>query len=264
MHEHHRERVRTRYRMDGFESFATHEVLEALLFYSTPRGDTNELAHRLMERFGSFRNLIEASFDELMSVDGVGETTAFLLKLVPEVARRYAMDTLSSLPSYRTLSAISEYLCRKFIGCGNECVYLMLLNNKLNLIDCCKISEGSVNNSVVPIRSITEKILNRKASVVVLAHNHPNGLAVPSESDIRVTTQIANSLATLGITLLEHLVVADNCVWPILREQMGTVRNLPKEVLSANPGFLDNFYDIDPKTWRASPFFGLLPQDVSD
>ena len=260
MHEHHRDRVRMRYRIDGFDSFATHEILEALLFYSIPRGDTNELAHRLMERFGSLRNLIEASLDELLTVDGIGENSAFLLKLVPELAKRYAEDVLTPLPSYRTLSAVSEYLCRKFIGCGNECVYMMLLNNKLGLIDCCKISEGSVNTSVLPIRVITEKVLHRKASMVVLAHNHPNGLAIPSGKDIEVTTQVDRSLATLGVTLLEHLIVADDCVWPILREQMGTVRALPSEVLCADPVFLENFYDIDPETWRASVFQGLLSQ----
>lgn len=262
MHEQHRSRVRTRYRMDGFDSFATHEVLEALLFTSIPRGDTNELAHRLMERFGSVRRIVEASADELMTVDGIGEKTAFLLKLVPEFARRYAADTLTPMPSYRTLSAVSEYLCRKFIGCANERVYVMLLNNKLGLIDCCKVSEGSVNSSLVPIRSIADLVLHKKASVVVLAHNHPNGLAIPSDDDIKITTDLNQILVTMGVTFLEHLVIADDCVWPILQGQFGTIRHVSEDVLKSNSKyFIEHFYDVDPKTWRASLFSGLLTQE---
>ena len=254
MHDHHRDRVRERYLTDGFDSFALHELLESLLFFSIPRGDTNELAHRLLERFGSLRNLLEASPDELMTVEGVGERTAYLLKLIPELMRRYSADLLAEVPSYRTLSAVSEYLCRKFIGCGSECVYMMMLNNKLSLIDCCKVSEGSVNNSTVPIRAITEKAMFRKASIVILAHNHPNGLAVPSDSDYDVTTQVAAALDLVGVSLLEHLVVADDRIWPIIQERSGNVRHLPGEILRTTPSFLQDFYDVDPKTWRANLF----------
>ena len=261
MHEQHRDRVRERYLTDGFDSFATHEILESLLFFSIPRGDTNELAHRLLERFGSIRNIAEATVDELMTVDGIGEKTAFLLKLIPEAARRYAAEMMVEIPSYRTLSSVSEYLCRKFIGCGTECVYMMMLNNKLNLIDCCKVSEGSVNNSSVPIRTISERALFRKASIVVLAHNHPNGLAIPSDSDLEVTSRISHALDLIGVTLLEHLVVADDRVWPIVQGTAGNARHLPDEILHSLPDFLSTFYDIDPAVWRAHLFESPTPRE---
>lgn len=260
MHEHHRDRVRARYRMDGFESFATHEILESLLFTSIPRGDTNELSHRLLERFGSLHGVLEASEDELLTVEGVGEKTAFLLKLIPEIMRRYALEMMEKVPTYNTLSAIGDYLCRRFIGCGTECVYMMMLDNRLSLIDCCKVSEGSVNNSTVPIRAIAERAVFRKVPIVVLAHNHPHGLAVPSGSDREVTEQVALALQLVGVTLLEHLVIADDRVWPIMQSGFASQRVLPEEVLQTNPTFLSDYYDVDCETWRADlagPFLRL-------
>lgn len=251
MHEDHRKRMRERFLQSGFDGFSNHEILEFLLYYSIPRGDTNELAHRMMERFGSIRNILEASPDELTEMDGIGEHSAILFKLTCEALRRYAGDMLVVPPSFHTLSAVSEYLCRKFVGLGTEHVYMMLLSNRLSLIDCCKIAEGTVNNSLLPIRKITEKTLFRKASVVVLAHNHPNGYAMPSESDINVTRQVIEILNPMGVTLLEHLIVADDRVFPILHNGLPENKiNISKEVLHSNPSILKKFYDIDPKTWR--------------
>ena len=195
--------------------------------------------------------------EELIAEDGIGEHSAFLFKLACETLRRYAKDTLLVAPTYRTLSAVSEYLCRKFIGQSTECVYLMLLNNRLSLIDCCKISEGTVNNSIVPIRKITEKMILRKASVVVLAHNHPNGIAIPSQSDLDVTAQIASMFNMMGVQLLEHLIVADDTVFPILQSGRVNVGGFREEILSANPTLLQDFYDIDANNWRFSFFRDL-------
>lgn len=254
MHEDHRKRMRERFRISGFDGFADHEILETLLYFCFPRGDTNELAHRLLERFGSVRNIMEASPDELTAVDGIGEQSAFLIQLVTETMRRYARDTLTNVPTYRTLGEVSEYLCRKFVGCSSECVYLMLLNNRLSLIDCCKISEGTVNHSLVPIRKITEKAVFKKASVVILAHNHPNGAPVPSQSDLEVTSQISMMLHTLGVPLLEHLIIADDYVYPILGNDLRKTGQceVPESILRTDANFLEHFYDIDPKTWRFS------------
>lgn len=259
MHENHRKRMRERFLQTGFDGFSDHEILECLLYYSIPRGDTNELAHRIMERFGSIRNVMEASPDELLEMDGIGEQSAFLFKLNCETLRRYAKDMLATPPTFQTLSAVSEYLCRKFVGLGTEHIYMMLLNNRLGLIDCCKLAEGAVNNSLVPFRKITEKTIFRKASVVVLAHNHPNGFPIPSESDIEVTRQVLDILSPIGVTLLEHLIFADDRVFPILHNGIpGNKINFVQEVLRANPTLLETFYDIDPETWRFSFYRDLL------
>ena len=253
MHEKHRERMRERYLQSGFEGFSDHEILECLLYFSIPRSDTNELAHRLMERFGSIRNLMEATPEELAAEEGIGERSVFLFKLTCEALRRYAKDTLVVTPTFRTLSSLSEYPCRKFVGLGTECVYLMLLNNRLSLIDCSMIAEGTVNKALIPLRKITEKTIFRKASVVVLAHNHPNGYPYPYENDLEVTAEIIDMLDRLGVPLLEHLIVADDCIFPILQSgKCGNASKLPEGMLRSNPMLLQDFYDLDPQTWRFS------------
>lgn len=255
MHENHRERMRERFFHSKADGFASHELLEELLYFSIPRKDTNELAHRLIERFGSLRGVLEATPDELRSVEGVGEQSAFLLKLVMETLRRIAEESVSGKVCFNTLGKISEYFCRKFLGQSRECVYLMLLNNQLNLIECCQISEGSVNSSSFPVRVIAEKALLARASLVVLAHNHPDGLAVPSEADIELTTRIHMILDMMGVTLLEHVIVANNRIWPILKEHVGELRSYPEEVLRTDPKFPERFYDIDHTTWQAPAVF---------
>ena len=261
MHEHHRDRVRARYRAAGFDGFAPHELLEFLLFYSNPRRDTNELAHRLMERFGSFSGVVESSREELMTVDGVGERTADLLNIVAESIRRYAIESLSEIPSYNSLSVIGDYLCRRFVGYDHECVYMMMLDNGMHLIDCCKISEGGVNSSLIPISSISKRALLRKAPIVVLAHNHPKGYAIPSESDIEVTSQLRTALSHNDILLMEHLIVVGDQVFPIMRDCLGILPCLPNEVLRAQPSLPESFYDIDPQTWHATVFPTLLKKN---
>lgn len=254
MHENHRERVRQRFLTGGFENFAIHEILESLLFYSIPRGDTNEIAHQLLEWFGSLKGILEASPDELMTVPGIGAQSAMLLKTIPELLRRYAEETAEDIPVYNTVSRIATFFCRQFIGLDHECLYLMLLNNRMNLIDCVRVSEGSVNSSAVPFRTMTEKALLKKASLAVVAHNHPNGMAVPSSNDLEVTELLSQSFDLVGVSLLEHLIIVDRKFYPILHRSRGIFRK-PPEVLHVENGFFESFYDVDPEAWSAPAFY---------
>lgn len=254
MHEHHRQRMRERFLRNGFEGFAPHEILEVMLYYSIPRVDTNGIAHDLLERFGSFKELFEASVDELITVDGVGQSTAMFLKLIPEITRRYAEEQTKPTARYDTVSKIAEYFIRRFIGVNREQLYMMLLNNRMNLIDCVLVSEGSVNCSAVPVRVMTETALMKKASSVVLAHNHPNGLAIPSGSDLDVTDHLNNSFHLLGIPLLEHLVIAEGRFMPIMKHRGGRLRRLELEG-SIESGAFEKFYDVEESEWSFPPIF---------
>lgn len=254
MHQHHRERMRERCLQNGFDNFATHELLEMLLYYSIPRVDTNGFAHGLLERFGSLKGICEASFDELLLCEGVGPQTAILLKLIPELLKRYAMEDFGPSETYDTFKKLSDYVSRLFIGLDHECLFMLLLNNRMKLIDCVLVSEGSVNTANVPIRLMTQKALFRKASAVVLAHNHPEGLALPSSRDIEVTETLAAAFDAIDVTLVEHLVYADGRCYPIIQQHQGSMRKHPA-TKQIDLGFYKHFYDIDYKEWKAPPLF---------
>jgi DNA repair protein RadC len=209
MHEQHRHRSKKRFLSEGLENFEPHNVLELLLFYSIPQKDTNEIAHSLIERFGSLSAVFDAPYEELIEVKGIKEHSATLIKLIPALARRYSVETKTEEePFFATLPQIGEFFVSKFIGITKETVYLLLLDNKYQKIDCVKIHEGSVNSSAVTMRRLVETALSRKASMAVLAHNHPNGLAIPSPDDMFTTNEASRAFSLMGIEFLGHILVA--------------------------------------------------------
>ena len=254
MHDQHRERMRMRYLQSGFDSFATHEILEMMLYYSIPRGDTNEIAHQLIARFGSLNRMFEASVEELQEVPGIGIKSAILLKTFPEMLKRYAMEKDEQGERFESVSKIAQYFCRRYIGVDHECLYLMLLDNSMTMMDCSLIAEGTVNSSPAPIRLIMEKALRKKASAVVLAHNHPHGVAIPSANDLELTDQINAALNAISVTLVEHIIVANDHFCPVMKNHCGTFRCSPVSG-KIESGFYEIFYDVDPETWRAPPIF---------
>ena len=113
----HRERVRKRFLREGLEHFEQHNQLELLLFYAIPQRDTNGIAHDLIQRFGSISRVMDASVEELMTVDGIGERAAVLLKLVPALARSYTLDHLGKVRTFQTDEELKEYLLALYTGC---------------------------------------------------------------------------------------------------------------------------------------------------
>ncbi len=253
-HQNHRARMRARYEKSGFEGFSDHELLEMALFYSIPRINTNPIAHALIEHFGSLGHVLEADVDELTEVEGIGNSSAILLKTVVELMRRYAFEKDDLGDRFETMGVIAQYFCRRFIGENNEGVYMMLLDNGMRLIDCCLVARGTVNSSPVCCRNILDKAMKKKASSVVLAHNHPHGLAIPSDTDIRFTNDVKTVLETLNITLLEHLIIVNDRFCPIMKQHCGTYR-CPPGSQKIDSGFYDQFYDVDAETWTAPKIF---------
>ena len=216
-HKDHRSRMKARFLRDGLEGFAPHEVLELLLFYAIPQKDTNPIAHRLLDRFGSLAGVFSAKEHELCEVEGIGEHAATLLRiLMPAASYALADRTRRNTKIYRHLSAVGEYFVHRFMGAAEEAVYLMLLDNRYALIDCVKIHEGSVNSVAVTPRKLVERAYLSHAAMAVVAHNHPFGLAVPSSDDIDTTLTLKKAFDTMGITLLEHILVAGDRYAPLL------------------------------------------------
>ncbi len=208
MHENHRDRMKNRFRTEGLDSFEPHNVLELLLFYSIPQKDTNETAHLLIERFGSLSEVFDAPLEELIKVPGIKEHSATLIKMIPALSRRYLLDKNHGSEPLSSMDKIGNYLVDKYFGINVETVFLLMLDNKYDVIDCVKIHEGSVNSAAITLRRLIELALYRRASMVVLSHNHPAGVAIPSSDDIYTTREIKRAFDLMEIKMLGHILVA--------------------------------------------------------
>lgn len=210
IHDGHRQRLKERFVKEGLDNFQQNQVLELLLFYCIPRRDTNEIAHHLLQRFGSLSGVVEATMDELKKVPGMGENAAVFLSLLNAFARYYQVNRALNDERLTTIDNCGKYLAAKFSGKRNETVFLLCLDAKCKVICCREVGEGSVNSAAVPIRRIVEIALGVNATSVVLAHNHPSGLAIPSADDIHTTKRLAQALQAVDIVLADHLIVADD------------------------------------------------------
>lgn len=210
VHEGHRERLRQRFLAEGLDQFTDVQVLEILLFYCIARRDTNPIAHALLDHFGSLSQVLEAPVEELCKVEGIGENTAVFLRLVTQVGRCYLTDRASKAKVLPTLESCAKYLQTYFFGRNVETVYLLCLDAKCKMLCCKKLSEGDVNSTSISVRKIVETALNTNASSVVLAHNHPGGMAVPSNADIQTTSQIAAALRAVDVNFIDHILVTDD------------------------------------------------------
>ena len=209
MHEGHRQRLKERFRLEGLDNFNEVQVLELLLFYCIPRVDTNPLAHRLLERFGSLAQVLEAPAAELERVEGMGRNASTFLSLTTAVGRYYWVNRTSQNTILETTEKCGYYLCSHFYGRRNETVFLLCLDAKCKLLCCREIGEGSVNSAAIPIRRIVETALAANATSVVLAHNHPSGIALPSTDDYIATDRARAALETIGVVLMDHIILAD-------------------------------------------------------
>ena len=208
IHKEHRSRVKKRFMEEGLTNFADHEALELLLFFAIPRIDTNELAHRLLEDFGSLRRVLEAPPEQLMQTDGVGEHTAILLHLVSGMSNKYMTSELPAT-SLGSVEEIGRYLMDRFIGFRDEVVMLLCMDARRVPLVCRIIHRGSVNAAEISVRKVVEAAIAVNATTVILAHNHPSGIAVPSMEDIVTTRRMGYALNAVQITLEDHLVFAD-------------------------------------------------------
>lgn len=213
IHDDHRKRVRKRFSEEGLDTFNEHQVLEMLLFYCLPRRDTNEIAHRLINEFGSLSRVLEASPKELQKIPGIGEYAATFLSFSAALIRYYSVNksqTENAEGQIGTPEKYGAYLQPYFIGRKNEAVFLLCLDAKYKVLTCKLVGEGSINSAGVPIRKIVQLALNSNATFVVLAHNHPSGLAIPSSDDINTTRITASSLKAVDVILADHIVFADD------------------------------------------------------
>ncbi len=212
MHSEHRKRVKNKIFSYGGDALCKHEKLEALLFYSIPRVNTNEQAHRLIDGFGSLGGVFEADIGALTRVEGIGENSAILIKLVHSIMDDISKENSKSIAKKNKGSVSSDYLISLFEGVSEERLYYIALDNSMKILEVKCIEKGKVNFSNAVIDEIVRTTVYCGAANVMLAHNHPHGIAIPSSSDIQATQSINNALRFIQVNLVEHFIVsADRC-----------------------------------------------------
>lgn len=219
IHDGHRQRLKNRFCTEGLDNFDELHVLELLLFYCVSRKDTNPLAHSLLDHFGSLARVLSATREELEKVEGVGEHISTFLTLITQVGRYYQVKQSEPGAILRTIDDCGNYLVPYFYGREIETVFLLCLDAKCKVICCKKVGEGSVNSANIPVRRIVEIALGANATTVVLAHNHPSGIAIPSVEDIQTTQKISKALETVEIILADHIVVSKDDFVSIAQSQ---------------------------------------------
>lgn len=241
-HAGHREKLKRRFQREGLDHFEDHNILELVLFFAIPRKDTNEIAHALLSRFGSFSKVLEASIEELCQVDGIGENAAHLLKTYPAVAKRYYKDRFrpgKSLPEYEQMG---QDLVYHFAGMKNEEVYALFFDNALCFCGEAVIHEGDLNSVGFSYRKLCDIAVRHDASYLVLAHNHPRGLPIASSDDLDSTERLKHFLLQINLVLIDHFIVGESRFSSIQKEKYQYFKDDFLKEIVASGGQEESFF----------------------
>lgn len=206
-HTGHRRRLRQRFDENQLNGFSEHEVLELLLTYAIPRMDVNPLAHRLIRRFGSLNDVLDATAEELKTVEGMGDRSAALLTMIVPLMRHYEQKRVQPRLRISTFSKLASYVSTLFVGMNDEHFYLLCFDAKLQLTKTMELACGTVDEVYITPKQVVQEALRNHAVSVAIAHNHPSGDSNPSMADMELTKAIRDALKTVDIKLLDHIIV---------------------------------------------------------
>jgi DNA repair protein RadC len=210
IHAKHRERVRKRYMTSGLDGFDDHQALELLLFYAVPRRDTNELAHKILQTYGTLHNLLDSDAVDIARRCGVSESTAILISMFVPMFRKYNNSRAEKRAVLDDSMKAGNYAVNLLRGKTRENFYLICLNSQRREIFAALISSGTTNETSLYPRQIVEAALKHNAVSVILAHNHPSGILAASANDIEATRAIIDVLDSINIDVLDHIIVTDD------------------------------------------------------
>jgi DNA repair protein RadC len=203
----HRKRLRQRFNGGGADAVPDYELLEMILFRVYPRGDTKPIAKRLLARFGTFAEVVNAPHERLKEVEGVGERAVEELKLIRAAAQRLARSEIKSKPALSSWNQVLDYL-RLAQGYDHvEQFRILFLDKKNNLIADEVQGRGTVDHTPVYVREVVKRALEHSATALILVHNHPSGDPTPSRADIDMTKLIIDAARPLGISIHDHVIV---------------------------------------------------------
>lgn len=201
------------------------DALARLLSFTRTKDPATE-AERLLARFGSLHSLLSSDAAELTDA-GLSPNAALLLSLAAAIPARAAEDGLRETTVFDKSEKLSDFFVRRFLGASVERVSLLLLDEKFRPLAFKRIAEGAVNSAAVELRCVTEAAVLSNATYAVLSHNHPRGTPTPSRDDEVTTALVSDALASAGVKLIEHYVVAGNAAHPIVKTLAGRPSVMP-------------------------------------
>lgn len=220
VHEGHRARLVDVAFKAGLENLSNIQVMELLLFYIFPRGDTNPLAHRLLDKFGTLADVVDADINDLLTVKGIGERAAKMIKLKGELYHYYTNCRLSGKIILKTLSNIYDY-CETLLRLSKvEELYIVGLNASFGLLGKRCLATGSISMVGIERYEVTSFLNSFRPAYVFVTHNHPGGSAIPSQQDFAATDNLKNLLHELGVNLIDHIIVGNDGIYSIERKSM--------------------------------------------
>lgn len=235
IHKNHRSRLKNQFLNNGIEALTDVQKLELMLFYSIPQKDTNPIAHELLNKFGSLKDVLSANQNELIKVNGVKENTALLIKLINDLINIYHRP--SGDESLCSATKAKEFVSNLYIGINVEKFYVICLskNNRVLKTEC--VESGTTDEVKVPIRKISEIAISAKCNRIIIAHNHPYGKAQMSDEDCSFTYSVLCSSILNSIEVIDHIIVgtdsaislAQKGVLPKLKEKAYKTIQVPQD-----------------------------------
>lgn len=227
IHKNHRSRMKTSYLKSGFDSFSDIEKLEFILFYAISQKDTNPIAHRLLDEYKTFDKVLEAPIEKLKNIEGLGEHSAILLSLFLNVVNHYGKSKCNS--QIGSTSEAKNFAANLYKGVSVEQFYVVCLTTANKVLAYNKINSGTVSEVKIEMRHITSYAMSNNCERIIIIHNHPNGLAKPSDEDISFTASIALNCTMNNIELIDHIVVGQDKEFSF--EESGMLKELKKDAV---------------------------------
>lgn len=208
----HRQRLRETFLTSGADAMHDHNLLELLLTYAIPRKDVKDIAYALLNEFGTLENVFRADIASLQKVNGMGEYSAVLFKLIGAIEKRIAFNRTQSVTTLTEPETVKSYYQNLFAQEQVEKIYVTTLDNTCRVLGSYVCGEGTVNTSNMDLRRVVEYVVHDSATALIVAHNHPRGTCRPSQADVHFTMQLRDYLLQLGVHLLDHVVVGQDDV----------------------------------------------------
>ena len=209
IHKGHRERMKKRFTEYGLSNFSAHEVIEMLLYFAQDRRDTNPIAHRLINEFGSIQNVLKADMHDLMSVNGIGEQSALLINFIRQFII-YVNQNINEAVTLPNVTAAGLFCCNYFMQHTEEHFIVLILDTNRKIKKIVEISKGTENETAYYPRKVIEAVIKHKANAVMIAHNHTGNSVHPSAEDISVSKVIQKTLNAIDVPLIDHIVCCEN------------------------------------------------------